>query len=249
MDTKVVYYLAPLFILFAGIGKGAEFKNIYIRKAPQKQAVALFESIVRTSLVMEDGTIIQVMKLVPVAAPGQPETNGAASGGWKWEVNEDVLKEHGLQYVATALVENLGGGNYSIQHLAVASPVEPTNPNYILVIPWDHDRMAGALVDGLARPCGSRDYPIGHGVTKPKEAFKMIRTKALDRPAFVDSLKNGATYQGLLSSQTRCPDCRGSGRLPNKSWIGKRRKDNTIPCNRCVGTGTVTTNMPYAVSW
>ncbi len=249
MKIKVGYYIASLLILFAGISSGAEFKKIRIQKAPSKQAVALFESVARTSKVLEDGTIIQVMKLMPDVTPRQLEKIGAAAGGWKWDVDEENLKQHGLRYVATVLVENIGGGNYTIQHLAVAVPVESTNSNYILVIPWDHDQMAGSWVEGLARPCGSREYPIGHGVTKPKEAFEMIQFKALDRAAFLESLKKGATYQGLLSSETRCPECKGSGRVRNKSPIGKSNKNDTFPCNKCAGTGIVPTNTPYAVSW
>lgn len=236
-------------MMFAEISSSADFKGIRIEKSSAKQAAAFFEEVCRTSTVLNDGTIIQFKKVVPYADARPIGQDRTASRGWKWELDEAVLRRNGLRYVATEIVENVGEGKYAVQHLAFASPVEPTNPNYILVIPWDQDLMAGAWVEGLARPCGTRDYPIGHGVTKPKEAFEMIAAKAPDRAAFVESLKKGAVYQALLSSDTRCPRCKGSGRVRNKSSIGKSRKDDTIPCNVCVGTGKVPTNTPYAVSW
>jgi hypothetical protein len=228
--------------------RAAEFRKIRLEKVSRARAETVFQGVRIGYVELEDGTVVKRGKLVSFAGEQTNSVVNKAEGEWKWEIDEESLARRGLIHVRTIIVQNTGGGNYAVQHLEAALNVPHTKPNYILVVPWDHSLPAGAKVEGLAKSCGMRDYPIGGGVVKPKQAYELITVKPLDWKTFVESLKKGDAYDCILPVEKKCPVCGGKGRMLNPSFIGKNKRE-TVPCTNCAGTGMVKVQTPFIVAW
>lgn len=245
-----------LFLIQASVSAsgGLEPSLVHIETASGKLRLRLLEAICRDCFVLDDGKVIQVRKLVkagPVSLSdaSREEARGSAEQGeWKWMVDEDGLRRRGLRYVATTIAEVIGDYEYAIQHVTMSAYAETARSNYILVIPWDKSRVSGSWVEGLARPCGTRGYPLGDGVMKQKDAFEMVHTRSLDSASFVQSLKEGQSYQCLVPTEAKCPECKGKGRVRCDRWIGSQKLLD-IPCKTCASTGKIKKLVPYIVTW
>ncbi len=70
----------------------------------------------------------------------------------------------------------------------------------------------------------------------------------MNKDIFLNSLKNGETYEVTQMEERRCQTCRGFGRVPNDG-SAPRQSDGKMNCRDCMGKGKLSWKVHYLVAW
>lgn len=70
----------------------------------------------------------------------------------------------------------------------------------------------------------------------------------MNKDIFLNSLKNGETYEVTQLEERRCQTCRGFGRVPNDG-SAPRQSDGKMNCRDCMGQGKLPWKVNYIVAW